>query len=74
MSEKLNPVEATGKKTIEVGDENTVRDVLAKLTSQVKETEDLRAKFQAYLETFKGKANLGMFAEIINRDLRKAQE
>lgn len=74
MSETLYPIEATGIKTLEVKNKNTVHDALTKLASQVQEKENIEAKFQTYLETFRGKANLGMMAEIVNRDLKEAQQ
>lgn len=61
-TETLNVVEAKPNKTIEVVDSPAVHAILTNLSAQVQEQAGVEEKFQTYLKTFAGKANLGIMA------------
>lgn len=67
-------VEAKPNKTIEVVDSQMAQSILTALSTQVQEKENIEGKLQDYLKTFTGKANLGIMAGTINRDMADARK
>lgn len=72
MTEVSNLVEATSEKTIRIRS-TEVRSIVEQLSKKVVEKGDLMKKFDDFLKKFDGKAGLRETADIINRNLRDAQ-